>query len=111
MRVDEQWMQRIFSVLKSKPQRKILFLLEKDRAYSYTEMLKLYNAKSSNVFAFHLRSLVNAGVLKQENKMYFLTRIGLETVNLIEEYKKICMAFDLTDCDADGRVQLMVIRN
>ena len=110
MKVNEKWFDDILSVVKSKKQRKILCLFEGDKVYSYTELMNMYG-ETSNKFAFHLKALLNSKVVKKEAKLYFLSRLGIETIKLLEQYKKICMSFDLSDCDADGKVQLMVIRN
>lgn len=111
MRVNEEWFDQILSVLRSKHQRKILYLFKDDKAYNYTEVMKMVGYKTSNVFAFHLRALLNAKLVKKENNLYFISRLGIETIKLLDQYKQICMSFDLSDCDADGRVKLMVVRN
>ena len=109
MKIDEKKFELILSCMKSKEQRKILYYLKDDIAYNYTT-LKDRMHKKSNVFAFHLRTLVKANLVKVEQKHYFITRLGKQTINLLEEYKALCTTFDISDCDESGQVQLMVIR-
>ncbi len=46
---------------------------------------KLNESKiSTDSFTFHLKSLVGAGLVKQENKRYFLTPIGKEFANRLD---------------------------
>ena len=110
MRLDERKFELILSCIKSNEQREILYFLKDDAAYNYTSLMKKMNRKS-NVFAFHIRVLVKANLVKSEQKHYYITRLGIRTVKLLEEYKALCSTFDISDCDESGKVQLMVIRN
>ena len=109
MKLDEKKFELILSCMKSKEQRKILFYLKDDIAYNYTT-LKDKHGKKSNVFAFHVRTLVKANLVKVEQKHYYITRLGKQTINLLEEYKALCTTFDISDCDESGMIELKVIR-
>ena len=109
MKFNEKEFELVLSCMKSKEQRKILYFLKDDIAFNYSS-LKDKMSQKSNVFAFHLRQLVKANLVKGEQKHYYITRLGIRTIELLEEYKMMCSTFDISDCDESGKVQLMVIR-
>ena len=86
----------------------ILYELDKNQSMSYNEMLKFISTRS-NIFAYYLRNMVSLGLVKKEYNIYFLTRIGLQTLRLYDSYKKIVMNYNLLDIKADGIVQFEVI--
>ena len=110
MRLDEKKFELVLSCIKSKEQRKILYYLKDDTAFNYTTLMNKIQRKT-NVFAFHLRALKMANLVKVDQKHYFITRLGKQTIDLLEEYKALCSTFDISDCDESGMVQLKVIRS
>jgi len=113
MRLNEKQFNNILKTIRSDNSIRIMNLLSSDRGYTFGELKDMmeYKKKSeSGKFAYYIRRLVSSGIIKQDGKFYLLTRIGLQTVHLLEDFKEICMSFDLSDCDADGKVQMVVIR-
>ena len=108
MRLDEKQFKKILRSLRSEHQFKILNTLNKDNGFRFVELKKKVNGDKS--FAFHLMRLVEAKVVKKEQDVYCLTRIGIASMELMDDFKELCMSFDLTDCDADGKIRIMVER-
>ncbi|HSA76894.1 MAG TPA: hypothetical protein VLE02_05065 [Nitrosarchaeum sp.] len=93
--------------------KQIMFLLYKDNAKTYTEIEKsVVMTKSQRTsFSFYMMQLRKRKIIKNDNGYYLLTRLGLGVTKLVYDLQEICMEYDLDDCDADGRIMVMVKRN
>lgn len=112
MRFDENMMTDLLNTAARKEQRKILELLRDDPLLNYSE-LRIeagYENKNSSLFAYHLHQLAKVGLIKKDKSRYFLTRVGLQIIHLLDGFRKICTTYDISDCDADGRILEVVIR-
>ena len=110
--VDDKALTKVYQVIKSYPMRNILKTIGINGAMTYSEIMvstkKLvseYNKSSKT--AYYVRCLKNANVLKLDEpaKKYILSRIGVQTLDLITNFEKICKTYDMSDVDANGRIE------
>jgi len=109
--IDKNQISKIYSVINAKERLKCLLIFKKDTSLTHKEVFTLLGISSSSHTTYFLRKLVEAKLLKHEKSRYFLTRIGLDTLKLIKNFEKVCMTYDLSDCDADGKIGFIVKRN
>lgn len=115
MNVDNEQISEILKALGSEQQRKIIDLI-KLSGLKYTEMLKIvepYKDRKykSGKMAHHIKVLRDAGLIKvDESKIYYLTRLGVQAYELVQQFKILCMKYDISDCEADGKpIKVIVI--
>ena len=117
MQINEKKLEVLLELIHSKNMRVLIDLIPIDSAVKYVDLKnKYYSLKNeenhfSSKFAYYLRKLVERGILikNKENGFYYFTRIGIQVVNLINNFKEICREYDLSDLDADGKVVLKVV--
>ena len=113
MNIDQDMLDDMWSVLHNRTMRDILKMIGIDGAITYTELRKSngFMLTSSGKTAYFVKKLVRANMLKKDmkTKKYFLTRIGVESLSLVEAFDHICVKFDLSDCNADGRVETKIV--
>uniref|UniRef100_A0AAT9J7M5 ORF59 n=1 Tax=Nitrosopumilaceae spindle-shaped virus TaxID=3065433 RepID=A0AAT9J7M5_9VIRU len=114
MNLNETKLNKIFRIITSKNNMLILSLIPKDSAVRYGELKKEFNKirnvpENDNTFAHHLRALVRLEMVrKKEERVYIISRLGIRCLELIDNFKEICMDYDMSDVDADGKIVLMV---
>lgn len=108
--IDQKMLSDIWIVLRNNTCRDMLKLIGVDGALKYKEMMNHIKAGSGKT-AYYVRAMTNSNMIKKDNitKRYFLTRIGIESLVLIEAFDEICTKFDISDCDADGRVETKIV--
>lgn len=110
--LDQKQFDKIWSCLHIKAIRDLLLFLDYDGAYTYTEiqtyMQERTQHKSHGLVAYHVKQLVNCGILRKDVKLkrYCLTRVGIRCLELIKDFIKICTMYDLDDLDAEGSITL-----
>jgi hypothetical protein len=109
--VDNNLLDSIYRVINNTEMRNIIKIIGVNGAMSYSEILwnnrkKSKDSKSSKV-AYYFRHLHKANMIKSDDatKKYILTRIGVQTLDLLADFEKICTSYDLSDCDADGTIE------
>ena len=110
MNLDEKKLSRIVKCLSNKTQRKIMHLLEGDKALRFSELKLLItkNPSSSGIFAYNVKVMKDLGIISRDNNGYFLTRVGVQLLKLLESFEKICSSYDISDCDKDGKIVMSV---
>jgi|CXWL01.1.fsa_nt_gi DNA-binding HxlR family transcriptional regulator len=114
MKINDDTLDRILQVIASKNNMLILNMIPKDSCLGYLELKTKFNKirntpDKENTFSYHLRVLKKLGLLrKDEKRVYFLTRIGIRTLEVVDNFKNICMEYDISDLDADGKIVLTV---
>jgi len=69
--------------------RKVIQLLSDGEKYSFTKIAQALNIKDNPKLSFHLKKLKDDGVIDQdEDKRYFLSNIGKEIADILENIKK-----------------------
>ena len=110
--VDNTILTKVYRVLNSEHMRKILINIENKGAMSYSEIMKdtknprtIYNGSSKT--GYYVRHLKNANMITLDGhtKKYFLSRIGVQSLDVISNFEKICKTYDLSDCDKDGKIE------
>jgi len=114
MNLNEDKLNQIFRVITSKNNLLILNIIPKDSAMSYSEMKKEFNSlrkykEDDNTFAYHLRVLtLLEAVRKTDQRVYILTRLGIRCLELIDNFKEVCMNYDMSDVGMDGKIVMTV---
>lgn len=114
LNIDEKELKLMWRSIQSDLVRNVIKKMGKNRAFSYMELSGILNEKkrlSKSITSYYIRKMQNSRFLKKENNRYFLTRHGLEMLKIIKTFERKCMKFDISDCDADGRIEMIVRRN
>lgn len=95
--------------------KKIMFMLYRDNLFTYGDIrskLGIKQTRNDNGrFAYYIRVLRDRNIIKKDGRYYFLTRFGLDITKLVYDLQEKCMEYDLSDCDADGKIMVMVKRS
>jgi len=110
MRINQTQLNEIYCMLWSPQTREILNIIHESEPIRFTDVVKKLNRGNNNAI-FGLRKLVKTNCIKNESKLYFLTRYGLEVIKLINGFESACMEYDLNDCDTHGKLVIVVKRN
>ena len=113
MNLNEDKLNQIFRLITSKNNLLILSIIPKDSAMSYTEMKKEFNSlrkakEDDNTFAYHLRVLTHLEIIRKKDHVYILTRLGIRCLELIDNFKEVCMNYDMSDVGMDGKIVMTV---
>jgi predicted transcriptional regulator len=115
MQLKQENIDKLLQMLSNPKARLVLKIITDGRAYKYSTMKneynKIHNQAKSNVFSHYIRKLVINGLVKKDKKTqsYFLTRVGVQALHMIENFEKLCMEYDISDLDADGKVMTVVV--
>lgn len=116
MQLNEKELRNLLITAGTKDITKLLDLIPLDSGISYTDLKNQFNQtigidRSSSGFYYYLKRLVRNNILRKDEiyKTYYLTRLGVQLVTLVNNFKELCMEYDISDCDADGRVILKVV--
>ena len=115
MKLNERQFSKAVLVLSNDVNRKLLFALYRDNAINYSDLVKIilefkgWKGGSAKC-AYYIRKLVTRKIIKKEQRYYYLTKFGLAITKLVYDLQKECMEYDLDDCDADGKIMVMVKR-
>ena len=91
MKVENHKINRILKALNNKLRREILLLLSTYGRLRYSEIMHKLNLSPENDsgwFAYHIKTLMDADLIKRGNGSYYLSRIGKKAVLLMEEIGK-----------------------
>jgi predicted methyltransferase len=110
MNIDEKMLDTIYRIIDSKGTRSVLMTVNKFEPVEYRKLQELSDLPSP-LTSYYLRRLVRVGIVKKDQRRYFATRVGLQVVRIIQEFENVCRTFDLSDCDADGMIKYIVVRN
>lgn len=114
MQISEKQLNALLAVASVKNIEKLLELIPMDSGICYTDLQKEFNkainANMRSGFFYYLKKLVKNNILRkdQNTKTYYLTRFGIQLITLINNFKEVCREYDLSDCDADGRIVVSV---
>jgi hypothetical protein len=109
--VDDKALAKVYRVLNNADMRVILQRLGINGAMSYSEIMednkKINGYNGSSKTAYYIKHLKFANMLTVDDatKKYFLSRIGVQSLDVISNFEKICMSYDLSDADADGKIE------
>lgn len=115
MKLDEKKLDKIYQSVHSENCRMLMKILEDDKGRTYSDLKREFQilnkrSKNYNSFATFLLKLKRTGIVKKTSGgIWILTRIGIQTKRLMENFESICMTYDLSEADADGRVELVVV--
>lgn len=110
MKVDHKKVQIILRIVGNPTVRNMLQTLGKNEPLRHSDIKKLSKTSNYGMSTHFIQKMVKVGIIKKEMHHYYLTRLGLESVKLINKFEKRCLTFDLSDCDAEGHVQVIVER-
>lgn len=114
MKINERQFNMLVRTITNDTFQKIIFMLYKDNTLTYSEIrARLGIAKNRNEsgrFAYYMRVLKDTNIIKKDDRYYFLTRIGLQVAKLVYDMQALCMEYDISDCDADGKIMVIVKR-
>ena len=115
MKINEETLKKILNCIRSENNMLILHMIPETSCMRYSEMKSKFNTlkkidEDDNTFAHHLRVLVRLGLLrKNDERVYFLTRIGIRTIEVLNNFKNICVEYDLSEVDSDGKIKMIVV--
>jgi DNA-binding transcriptional ArsR family regulator len=114
MKITEKQLSSLLLVASGKNIIKLLALIPVDSGITYTDLRKQFEqmivsgGMSRTVVYYHLKRLVKHNIVRKDKryKTYYLTRLGGQLITLVNNFKELCMEYDLSDCDADGKIVL-----
>ena len=110
--VDNIVLAKVYRVLNNKDMRVILTNIGLKGAMSYSEIMNdarnpsnIYDGSSKT--GYYVKHLKNANMLRLDkaSRKYILSRIGVQAIDVMINFEKICKTYDLSDCDEDGRIE------
>ena len=114
MKINEKQFDLAVRTITNDKHKKIMFMLYKDNTLTYNgirEKLEIKPTRNeSGKFAYYMRVLKDRNIIKKDGRYYFLTRVGLSITKLAYDLQQVCMEYDLSDCDADGKIMVIVKR-
>ena len=109
--VDEDVLKKVYRAINNKQMRFILKTINEDKAMTYSEILKTMKdcnlTNDSSKIAYYVRHLKIAKmiILDDCSKKYILSRVGVQSLDVITNFEKICKTYDMSDVDANGRIE------
>lgn len=85
-------------------------MLDENKALRFSELRRIItkNKSTTGIFAYNIKVLKDLGVIKRDSNGYFLTRVGVQLLRLLEEFELVCMSYDISDLDSDGKIVMSV---
>ena len=130
MKINETQINEVLKMLSNPIVRKMLQKITKGSGLLYTEMKEIMGYEdprkkpfnepiekssekkkaNSSVIAYYIKHLKANNCITKDEKTgyYFLTRIGVQCLELIESFEKICVEYDMDDVSADGKIKVKV---
>ena len=114
MKIDEKKLDKIYKTIRNEDCRLLLKLIPNDKGVLYTVLKKEFQKEikhsiKNSMFSYYISLLRRAGLIVKSNEYWILTRIGVRVCQLMESFEQICLTYDLSDCNADGRIEMMVV--
>ena len=113
--IDKQQLDDMWRITRAGKARQILLMLKKVDCLTYLELSSAVNLdikkRKSGLFAYYLRKLSKAKLVKVEHRQWYLTRAGLQMMKVITRFENLCMTYDMADVDADGIIKAIVVRD
>lgn len=114
MKINEKQFDMAVKTITNDTHKKILFMLYRDNTMTYTEIRNKLGFGKTRMeggrFAYYMMVLKKRKIIKKDGKYYFLTRLGLQITKMVYDLQEVCMEYDLSDCDADGKIMVIVKR-
>lgn len=114
MKVNEKKFDMAVKTITNSTNKKILFMLYQNNTLTYSDIKEKCGfdktRNESGKFAYYIRRLKDRNIIKKDGKYYFLTRLGLQITKMVYDLQQVCMEYDLSDCDADGKIMVIVKR-
>lgn len=121
MKIDEDQIDRILILLSNQNIRKLMRKITKTQGFTYTELITMMGyrnvhihtdeekSKKPSVLAYYVKKLIAAKIIKKDEHThrYFLTRFGIQAFNLFENFETICVSYDISDCESDGKIKIV----
>jgi len=115
MRINEQQLDRIYRTIYLKKTRNVLKVLSESEPITFSQFKGLIGniTDSNNITAYFVKKLVKSNLIKKDKKTgyYLLTRFGVQVHDLMKSFESICTEYDMTDCDGDGKINMVIKRN
>ena len=109
LNIDEKQLSKIWKVIASHNMRSTFRMISKKEPLSHREIvLNIGLTKTSS--AYYIKKLTTLGLIKRDERMYYLTRIGLQVIKVMNNFEKICMKYDLSDVNAEGKIIMVIER-
>jgi len=108
--VDDNMLAKVYRVINNKDMRIILKTIGINGAMTYSEIMENSKKKSgyngSSKTGYYVRHLKIAKmiILDDCSKKYILSRVGVQSLDVITNFEKICKTYDMSDVDANGRI-------
>lgn len=113
LNIDEKELKKMWHSVQSKTVREIIKRMGRKRAFTFSEIGTIVNeirVSPKNITAYYIKKMVDSRFIKKEDKRYFLTRHGLEMLKVINTFDNKCMKYDISDCNSDGRIEVVIRR-
>lgn len=109
-RINQKQFEKIIVLIKNQRIRNVLYALDRDVPLRYVELLGILQCKTKPAGSYYIRKMKEVGLVIKQDNLYYLGRIGKEIAKFSKKTERLCMEFDLDDCDADGRIKMVIER-
>jgi hypothetical protein len=115
MKINRTKLNKIIGLISSDLMEIVLDMIPVDSARDYSGMRIEYNKKrglpqKDNAFAHTLMVLKKNNLVKKDNTgFWMLTRTGIAFLELKRNFEKLCIEYEMSDLNDEGRVEMVVI--
>jgi len=118
MKVEHEKIHELYRILSNEKCRSILKFIESDGAKSFTEIMSHLGYEGvkerrthTNLTSYYLKRLKNTYILRHDRltSTYYLTRIGIRVLDMIEQFENFYTQYDMNDVNQDGFVQQVAV--
>jgi len=112
MKLNQDKLERIYRCMYSPKMRAVLKKIYENEPLVYSDIReicdKAYN-KKTGLTAFYVKKLSEANLLMRQGHNYYLTRTGVQVIELTKCFEKICVEYELDECDGEGTIKMTVV--
>lgn len=114
MNLDERKCKKMFRLVGSPLARDLLKFISRDEAKTYTQMIKRFGinrGRSNSGTAYYLKLFLELKLVCRDKntRTYYLSRLGVRILDLVDEFEGFCIEYDIADADQNGKVKMICV--
>ncbi len=113
MFVDDNTLSSIWKIVGNRVTMLIIKKMDGGNSYTYMEIKNFVDEavndlRANSTTAYYVRLMKGANIIKLDKpaSRYFLTRIGVQILQVIKQFEDIAKSYDIADCERDGKIKI-----